>query len=316
MTGESATPLDVVISRVQRVYKSWGRTTPVAQMRSDWDALFASQPSVAVVTPVAAGSVSAAWVASPNARAGSAVLYFHGGGFQVGSTKSHRELMACISATAGSRVLGIDYRLAPEDRFPAALQDALEAYRWMLEQDLRAEDIAVAGDSAGAGLALSMMLSLRDSGRPLPAAAVLMSAWTDLTASGASYESRAALDPIHRKPMILAMARNYLGTDIDPRDPSASPLFGDLRGLPPMLIQVGDHETVLSDSTMFADKARASGVQVELEVWEDMIHVFQQFPADLVEAREAIESIGAFLKKHLSSSVTPAQLNSSITRGP
>lgn len=126
-----------------------------------------------------------------------------------------------------------------------------------------------------------------------------MSAWTDLTASGESYESRAALDPIHQRAMILAMARNYLGGDGDARNPLTSPLFADLKGLPPLLLQVGDRETVLSDSTAFADKARAAGVDTTLEVWEHMIHVFQQFPSELTEAREALGSIGNFLKKHL-----------------
>ena len=126
-----------------------------------------------------------------------------------------------------------------------------------------------------------------------------MSAWTDLTASGSSYESRATSDPIHQRPMILAMARSYLGDAAEPRDPLVSPLFAALRGLPPLLIQVGDHETVLSDSTDLAEKATAAGITVDLEVWEGMIHVFQQFPAELIEAREARQSIGTFLRRHL-----------------
>jgi acetyl esterase/lipase len=292
-------PVEAVIARVKKVYRSWGRATTVAQMRSDWDALFGSTSVKALIELVSANGVAAQWVSAPGARHDKAVLYFHGGGFQVGSLQSHLELMSCISEVAGCRVLGVDYRLAPEHRFPAALHDACSAYEWVLAQGIAAADTALAGDSAGAGLALSALLSLRDAGRPLPAAAVLMSAWTDLTASGQSYESRAALDPIHQRPMILAMARNYLGADGDARNPLVSPLLADLKDLPPLLLQVGDRETVLSDSTDFADKARAAGVNTTLEVWDHMIHVFQQFPSELTEAREALGSIGNFLKKHL-----------------
>lgn len=299
------TPVDAVIARIRNVYGSWSRSTGVGQMRRDWDELFGSNPVSAVSEPVSANGVNAHWITVPGARSDKVVVYLHGGGFQVGSVRSHRELMACISREASVRVLGVDYRLAPEHRFPAALHDAGAAYEWLLSQGTPPADIALAGDSAGAGLALSTLLSLRDAGRPMPAAAVLMSAWTDLTASGESYESRAQSDPIHQRPMILAMARNFLGEAGDPRNPLASPLFADLDDLPPLLIQVGDRETVLSDSTRFADKARAAGGQVQLEVWEDMIHVFQQFPSDLVEARKALQSIGAFLKIHLSRQPAP-----------
>jgi len=299
MNTTTEAPIDTVIARVRKVYGSWDRSTTVEQMRRDWDELFGSNAFSATVEPVSADGVHAQWIAAPGARRDKVVVYFHGGGFQVGSVRSHRELMACISEAGACRVLGVDYRLAPEHRFPAALQDACAAYEWLLAQGMRAADIALAGDSAGAGLVLSTLLSLRDAARPLPAAAVLMSAWTDLTASGQSYETRAQSDPIHQRRMILAMGRSYLGDEGDARDPLASPLFADLKGLPPLLMQVGDRETVLSDSTQFADKARAAGVRVELEVWEHMIHVFQQFPAELIEAREALQSIGAFLQTHL-----------------
>jgi acetyl esterase/lipase len=229
------------------------------------------------------------------------VVYFHGGGFQVGSLKSHRELMACISDESACRVLGVGYRLAPEHRYPAALHDARAVWQWLIAQGIDARNIALAGDSAGAGLALSLLLSLRDAGQPLPAAAVLMSAWTDLTASGKSYETRATADPIHQRPMILAMARNYLGADGDAKHPYVSPQFASLQHLPPLLAQVGDRETVLSDTTDFIDKAKAAGVDATAQVWPGMIHVFQQFPRELPQAREALRAIGAFLRRHLSS---------------
>jgi len=207
--------------------------------------------------------------------------------------------MANISAATGGRVLGIDYRLAPEHRFPTALEDALAAYRWLLREGRRPSSIAFAGDSAGAGLALAALVALRDAGEPLPAVAVAMSAWTDLTASGASYVTRAAEDPIHQRPMIFAMARNYIGDVVDPCDARVSPLFADLAGLPPLLLQVGGRETVLDDSTAFAAKARAAGVEVELQVWEGMIHVFQMFPTELAEAGRAIAEIGDFIRRHV-----------------
>lgn len=301
MTPEAlgVAPIDAVIARVKQVYSGWSRTTTAVQMRHDWDGLFAASAVPAAVVPVVAGSVPAAWIAAPGVRQDKVVVYFHGGGFQVGSLRSHRELMSSISAGVGCRVLGVDYRLAPEHRFPAPLQDARAAYEWLLMEGVRAADIALAGDSAGGGLVISAMVALRDAGRPLPAAAVLMSPWTDLTASGESYTTRADADPIHQRPMILGLARHYLGANGDADDPSASPLFADLRGLPPLLIQVGDRETLLSDATVCADRARAAGVAVDLEVWEQMIHVFQQFPADLIEARRALASIGRFLRSRL-----------------
>jgi acetyl esterase/lipase len=207
--------------------------------------------------------------------------------------------MARLSAASGAAVLGVAYRLAPEHHFPAPLEDALAAYDWALQEVEGPSRVAFAGDSAGGGLALSALMSLRDARRELPAACLLLSPWTDLTAGGESYASRAGSDPIHQRPMILAMARSYLGPEADPRDPRASPLHGDLSGLPPLLIQVGDRETVLDDSTRLAAAAERAGVPVRLEVWDDMIHVFQLFAAELPEAAQAIAGAGAFLHERL-----------------
>jgi epsilon-lactone hydrolase len=294
----AASPLDLVIERIRRVYRGWNRSTSVAQMRTDWDAAFQADIAPISHQHVSAGGVDGEWIAGSNAPHDKAVLYFHGGGFRLGSVASHRELIARIAAASGCRVLAINYRLAPEYRFPAPLEDALAAYGWMLDQGLRPENIAFAGDSAGGNLVLTTMLGLRERGLPLPAAGVLMSPWTDLTATGETYVSRADADPIHQRPMIAALAKNYLGEGGDPRDPLASPLYADLTGLPPLLIQVGDRETVRADSTMFADKARAAGVDVELQVWDGMIHVFQMF-VELPETRRAIASIAEFLKRQL-----------------
>ena len=292
-------PIDQAIERIRSVYRGWTRETTIAQMRRDWDAAFENRGIAIQTEKISAAGIEGEWFAPVQALRDKAILYFHGGGFRVGSVASHRDLIARIAVASECRVLAIDYRLAPEHRFPAALNDALGAYTYLLEQQFRPSDIALAGDSAGGNLALSTMLALRDRGLPLPAAAAMMSPWTDLAATGRSYDTRAAADPIHQKPMILALAKNYLGAKTDPTHPLASPLYGELHGLPPLLIQVGDRETVLDDSVMFADKARTAGVDVDLQVWNQMIHVFQMFGDELSEAREAIDAIGKFLSRHL-----------------
>jgi epsilon-lactone hydrolase len=294
-----AMPVDRAIERIRAVYWSWNRDTTVVQMRSDWDAAFAGCTVPVSCRHVSADGVDGEWIVPADAPRDKAILYFHGGGFRIGSVTSHRDLIARMAEASGCRVLAINYRLAPEHRFPAALDDALRAYGWMLGQGLKQANIAFAGDSAGGNLVLGAMLALRARSGPLPAAGVLMSPWTDLAATGASYESRATADPIHQRAMIKALAKNYLGEHGDPRDPLASPLYADVAGLPPLLIQVGDRETVLDDSTSFADKARAAGVEVELEVWDNMIHVFQMFGTELAEARQAVASIAKFLARRL-----------------
>jgi acetyl esterase/lipase len=299
--GESiaAAPIDLAIERIRAVYRSWNRDTSVAQMRSDWDAAFGGSTTPVTCERVSAAGVDGEWISPAHAPQDKAILYCHGGGFRIGSVISHRDLIAQIAIASGCRVLAINYRLAPEHRYPAALDDALTAYGWMLGQGLAPGNVAFAGDSAGGNLVLAAMLALRERRLPLPVSAVLMSPWTDLAATGASYVSRAEADPIHQRPMILALAKNYLGGQGDPYDPLVSPLYADLGGLPPLLIQVGDRETVLDDSVMFADMARAAGIDVTLEVWDGMIHVFQMFSAELPEAHRAIASIATFLNRHL-----------------
>ncbi len=290
------TQIETVVGRVLAVYRGWSRSPELARMRADWDALFAPAAASIRVSPVADPAMRAAcWLEAPGARADRVVLYLHGGGYQLGSVRSHAGLMGEISAAARCRVLGVDYRLAPEHRFPAAFDDARNAYEWLLRRGHATGHIALAGDSAGGGLVLALLLALRDQAQPLPAAAVALSPWTDLTASGTSYAEIGDRDPIHAKAMLIAIARSYLGGDGDARDPRASPLHGRLHGLPPLLLQAGEREVVLSDSIDFAAKARAAGVEVYMEVWPGMIHVFQQHFDALAEARKAIEAIGAFL---------------------
>ena len=309
--GTSATPIDRAIARVQGVYGGWSKDTSIAQMRSDWNAAFGSNITSATIEPVSAGGVDAEWIASPNSGHENVILYFHGGGFRLGSVSSHRELIARLSEASGCRVLAINYRLAPEHCFPAAIDDAVASYRWLLDRGHGPENVAMAGDSAGGNLVLAAMLRLREQNMPLPAAGVLMSPWTDLAATGNSYVSRADADPIHQRRMILALAKTYLGDHGDPRDPLASPIYADLTGLPPLLIQVGDRETVLDDSVVFARRAETSGVSVQLEVWDGMIHVFQMFAVEIPEAKRAIASIGQFLDLHLESSIDADPHNNS-----
>lgn len=284
--------VEQAIARLQNIYRNWTKTTPLERMRSDWDTAFAS--TVEAGESVVIGDTSAEWIIPQAVRLHAVLLYFHGGGFRMGSVASHRGLISRIANASGCRVLAVDYRLSPEHRFPAPVEDAVSAYRWLRGQGLRAEKIAMIGDSAGANLALAAMLAMRDFGDALPDAAVLMSPWADLAATGASYDTRAAADPVHQRAMVLALAKAYLG-DHDPREPLASPLYADLTGLPPMLIQVGDRETVRDDAVMLADRAKTAGVQVDLEIWDGMIHVFQMFNAELVEADQAVGSIARFI---------------------
>lgn len=289
----SAPTVDDAIAVIKAIYGGWTRETPVARMRADWDAAFAPRAAEWPRAHVEAGGVPAEWIAPPGIGTDRTILYLHGGGFRLGSLESHRDLMQRLALAAGARVLAVDYRLAPEHRWPAAHDDAFAAWRWLVAQP-EGKDAVIAGDSAGAGLAACTMLRARDEGIALPRAALLMSPWTDIAATGASHDTHAALDPIHQRGMILGMAKGYLGKDGDPRDPRVSPLYADLAGLPPLCIQCGGRETILDDSRVFADRARVAGVNVDLAVFDGMIHVFQMF-GELPQARAALADAARFL---------------------
>jgi len=245
--------------------------------------------------PVNAGGVKSEWVTAPGADPGRAVLYLHGGGYVIGSINTHRTLAGRISRAAKARVLVIDYRLAPEHPFPAAVEDSVAAYRWMLSTGLKPSRIAVAGDSAGGGLTVATLVAIRDAKLPVPAAGVPLSPWIDMEGLGDSMKSKASVDPMVQKDGLLQMAAAYLAGK-DPRTPLAAPLYADLAGLPPLLIQVGTAETLLDDSTRLAERARKAGVKVTLEPWENMIHVWQVFAPMLDEGQQAIEKIGEFIR--------------------
>lgn len=295
---ETQSPVEAVIARIKAVYSGWTRETTIQQMRQDWAGLFQAEPVEGQPVGVSAGGVPAEWIPGTAECNGRAILFLHGGGYQIGTLGAYRHLAARIAGQAGAPCLLLDYRQMPEHRHLAALQDAMTAYRWLLTQGHAAGEIAVVGDSAGGNLALALLLSLRGEGITLPAACALLSPWTDMTASGESYETRAASDPIHQRRMMQAMARNLLGDAVDPRDPLVSPLFADLAALPPLLVQVGDREVILDDSRLLVERVQQAGGEAELQVWTDMIHVFQAYPADLAEARQAIADIGSFLRRH------------------
>ncbi len=223
------------------------------------------------------------------------VLFLHGGGFNSGSPRTHRELAHRLGIVCGGSIFLPEYRLAPEYPCPAAVDDSVTAYRWLLEQGYRADQIAVTGDSAGGALVVALLVTIRDLDLPLPAGGALLSPWVDLTMSGPSYDSHASLDPFITRAELEDAAGLYLDGR-DPLDPVASPLFADLSGLPPMLIHAGGLEILESDSTRLADAASDAGVDVRLTIWDDLWHVFHFWAAEVPEAREAIREIGSFIK--------------------
>lgn len=255
--------------------------------------------------PLDAGGVAALSFTPALAAPRRTMLYLHGGGFAVGSARSHRDIAGRLALAAHARVVSLDYRLAPENPFPAALEDALAAYRWTIAREARPQDVVVAGDSAGGGLVLSTLVALRDSGEPLPAAAVCISPWVDLEALGTSMTTNVALDPTIQRDGVLRAAALYLGS-ADPRTPLASPIHADLAGLPPLLIQVGTAETLLDDARRIAELAWRAGVAVTLEIWEGMVHDWHLFACMLHEGREAIDRIGRFARHHAAPSESVA----------
>lgn len=271
----------------------------IAEQRAGFEQMAAMFPVDADIKrePVTAGGVKSEWVSAPDADPGRAILYLHGGGYVIGSINTHRSLAARLSRAAKARVLVIDYRLAPEHPFPAAVDDSVAAYRWMLAQGLKPSRIAVAGDSAGGGLSAATLVAIRDAKLPLPAAGALLSPWVDMEGIGESMTSKDSVDPMVHKDGLLGMAKAYLGGQ-NPRSPLAAPLYADLAGLPPLLIQVGTSETLLDDASRLAERAKKAGVNVTYEPWQNMIHVWQLFAPMLDEGQQAIENIGAFVRKH------------------
>jgi acetyl esterase/lipase len=244
-----------------------------------------------------AGGVAAEWVVSPVSQPHRHILYLHGGGYVIGSASLYRHLTWRLARAVRARLLAADYRLAPEYPFPAAVDDAMTAYEWLLASGADPRQVAVIGDSAGGGLAFALLLRCRDEGRlPLPAAVVALSPWTDLALTGASLSRNAVADPFLDVNGIPPVAECYL-SGADPRHPYASPLYGDLTGLPPALIQVGSDEVLRDDATRMADRLRAADCEVALEIWPRMPHVWHLFASIMPEARRAIARIGNFVEE-------------------
>lgn len=275
-------------------------SAPPPEARASFSAMVAAAP----VAPdlhferIELGGVPALASTSPGARTDQALVYLHGGAFVVGSAQDYRTLSAELGRAANLRAISVDYALAPEQPFPAAVDTALAAYKALLAQGMAARDIVLAGDSAGGGLVVSLLVAARDAGLPLPAAALCISPWVDLACTGASAVSKAAVDPSLAREGLLYMAGQYLQGQ-SATHPLASPLHADLRGLPPLLLQVGSAEILLDDATRLAGVAAHADVPVTLEVWPDMVHVWHFFAFMLPEGREALQAAGRFLRRHL-----------------
>jgi epsilon-lactone hydrolase len=272
--------------------------------RQRWEPLYARicpVPAGTKATPLTAPGLKGEWVTAEGVtqHAAPALFYIHGGGFTAGTAVAYRGLTSRLSAASRLPVMAIDYRLAPENPYPAALDDCVAAYRWLVGPGGAAPGrVALGGDSAGGNLVIALMLRLREAGEPMPAACVCLSPVFDLALTGASVTERAARDPMILPESLRRCSAAYLGS-ADPKTPLASPLYADMRGLPPLLIQMGSEEMLRDDSARLAAKAKAAGVEVALEEWPDMIHVWHLFADRLSDGRRAIDRVGEFLRAHL-----------------
>ncbi|WP_421863838.1 alpha/beta hydrolase [Parvibaculum sp.] len=253
-------------------------------------------PAGVTVTKADLGGLAAEWNVPDGTESAPVLLYFHGGGYVQGSSASHRHLTSRLALAANARVLSVDYALAPEAPFPAAVMDGVKAYRWLIASGVQPNEIAFGGDSAGGGLTMAALLAVRDEGLPMPAAAIAISPWTDLTCDTGTYSSRAEADPMIQQAGIKSIAGLYLN-GADPRHPLASPNHADLAGLPPLLIHVGNDEVLLDDARDLHQRARSAGVEAEIEEWEDMIHVWHAFYQLLPQGERAIERLGGYLSQ-------------------
>jgi monoterpene epsilon-lactone hydrolase len=235
------------------------------------------------------------WISPSGAKQDKVILHLHGGGYITGGIDSHQMMCVLMAQTLKMKVLLPEYHLAPEHPFPAALEDALKVYRWLLAKGHRPANIILAGDSAGGGLALAMVLRLRDAGEQLPALVVCMSPWTDLTFQGQSYRLNARVEAVLQEAVLRDWAAGYIGKE-NPANPLVSPVYADFHGFPPLLIQVGSQEILLDDACMLAEKARADGVDVTLKIWEGMWHDWQVLGTLIPESRQAFEDVGMFLQ--------------------
>jgi acetyl esterase/lipase len=250
------------------------------------------------LTAVDVDGIPGEYSIAPDSDASRVLVFFHGGGYCSGSIESHRRLVTEAGRAARMRTLGVAYRLAPEHPFPAAYDDALTAWRFLRNQGIAAAHVAIGGDSAGAGLTVALISRLRDGHEEIPACAWLVSPWTDLTMSGSTLVSKAAVDPLIHKEYLNELADAYLPAGMERKDPRVSPLYADLRNFPPMLIQIGSNETLLDDATRLAARAGAADVAVALEIWPHMIHAWPLWNAHLEDGRRALTNAGSFVMRH------------------
>jgi epsilon-lactone hydrolase len=292
---------DAEIEAIRKVLAANPRPAGLSERRQRLDALGGQYqlPADVRIEAADANGVAAEWTGTPEADPRKVIMYLHGGGYTAGSLASHRHMVAQAGREGRARTIALDYRLAPEHPFPAAVEDALAGYRFLLSRGFSGNHIAVAGDSAGGGLTVALLVSLRDSGLPLPACAWCSSPWVDLEGTGGTMRAKATVDPMVQQPYLIELAAAYL-SGADPRTPLAAPLYADLTGLPPMLIQVGSAETLLDDAVRLAGAAGAADVRVRLEIWPDMIHVWQLFHQDVAAGRRALAEAGAFIRSHWS----------------
>ncbi|MGE0601255.1 MAG: alpha/beta hydrolase [Dehalococcoidia bacterium] len=300
MASKEAEAINAQMKLVREAAKASGVVPTLEQQREGilLVAQSATEPAGVTVTEAYAGGCRAYWHDPQGVDPDRVLIYFHGGGYVVGSPKSHGRLASHIANAVGCRVLSVDYRLAPEHPHPAAVEDATSVYRWVLAQGFKPEHIAISGDSAGGGLTLATLLSLKMNGLPQPAAAVPLSPWADMEGTGDSMTTNAPYDLIVQKDVLQGMAASFLG-EANPRDPLAAPLYGDYAGVCPLYIQVGGAETLLDDSVRVADRARAAGVDVQVDVFPEMQHVFQLSVGNMPEATDAVTRIGQYLKPKL-----------------
>jgi acetyl esterase/lipase len=290
-------------AEIQKVIEHLDRHRPkertLATVRAYLEAMVSMEPAPPEVSaePLVVGGVPAERLTTPGADTTRTLLYLHGGGYALGSPLAYRPFAGRIARAFAGAVVVVDYRLAPEHPFPAGLEDAIAATRALL-RTVGPTRLVVGGDSAGGGLALATLISLRDAGEELPAAAALLSPWVDLEGTGDSMQSRAALDPVVTREGMVNLAQMYLG-DRSRREPLASPTYAKLERLPPMLVQLGTRELQYDDVMAFTLKLRSAGVAVDVEVWEGMLHVFQMFPV-LADSARAIDRIGAYLRSRIS----------------
>jgi len=289
------------IDKIRELLASKPRPTGWEERRQRINEVGSTWPVASDITclPAEFSGVKAEWTSAPEADPTRVLLFFHGGGFCSGSLISHRRLASEAGRAAGIRCLAVDYRLAPEHPFPAALEDALRTWLALRRSGIEARHIAVAGDSAGGALSVALANELHDAGETSPGCLWLISPWTDLTLSGATLTSKDADDPLIHKPYLEELAAAYVAGRIERRDPRVSVLFADLKNLPPTLIQVGSAETLLSDATRFAEAAGSADVDVTLEIWPRMIHAWPLWNGGLAEGQAAIDRAGAFIRRHL-----------------